>query len=82
MAIQACVLAGRPEVLWGDVFPRFQAYEAADAFLAQLQPAILADEVPSPAPEVVQVRFGFCHLVFCLVACCCSLKSMCPRRLQ
>ena len=32
-----------------------QAYDAADAFLAALQPHILADEVPSPAPEVVQV---------------------------
>lgn len=24
VAIQTCVLSGRPEVLWGDVFPRFQ----------------------------------------------------------
>lgn len=36
--------------------PILQAYAAADAFLAALQPHILADEVPSPAPEVVQVR--------------------------
>jgi hypothetical protein len=44
--------AGRPHLR----SPILQAYAAADAFLAALQPRILADEVPSPAPEVVQVR--------------------------
>jgi hypothetical protein len=92
VVIKACILVSRLDILWDDVFPRFQvlravawlaglavlplltaasatdigrshlrppilqAYAAADAFLAALQPHILADEVPSPAPEVVQVR--------------------------
>ena len=56
----ACVLVGRPEVLWEEVFPRFQAYAATDAFLDALRPHILADELPGPATEVVQVRLPTC----------------------
>lgn len=55
--MQLCMLTGRSGVLWDHVFPRFQAYDQVPALLARLQPYILAGDLPSPAPEVVQVRF-------------------------
>lgn len=60
VAVQLCILTGRPAVLWEHVFPRFQAYDQVPALLARLQPHILAGDLPSPAPEVVQVSFP-CH---------------------
>ncbi len=55
VAVQLCILAGRAAALWEHVFPRFQAYDQAAVLLGRLQPHILAGDLPSPAPEVVQV---------------------------
>lgn len=64
-AIGCCLLLRRTDALWSDLFPRFQAAgqqlggtdcggssSPAAAFLHQLLPFILSDQLPSVAPEV------------------------------
>eukprot|EP00887_Chlorella_sp_A99_P007106 scaffold2.g7106.t1 len=53
-AVACCLLLGAPESLFGDVFPRFQAAGRGclAAFLSELVPHVLADQLPSLAPEV------------------------------
>lgn len=62
-AIGCCLLLRRPDALWSDLFPRFQAaaqpassgnggFGPEAAFLHQLLPFILSDQLPSVAPEV------------------------------
>lgn len=58
-AIACCLLARCPDALWAEVFPRFQRQQqqeggrgAEAAFLQQLLPFILSDQLPSVAPEV------------------------------
>ena len=55
LALGLCVLLHSPDVLWTDIFPRYQEAGHSAAFLQRLQPRILAGQLPSPAPEVVQV---------------------------
>ena len=55
LALGLCVLLHAPDVLWTDVFPRFQEAGQSTTFLQRLQPRILDGQLPSPAPEVVQV---------------------------
>ena len=55
VALGLCVLLHAPDVLWTDIFPRFQEAGCSAVFLQRLQPRILAGQLPSPAPEVVQV---------------------------
>ena len=57
LALRLCALLNAPDVLWTDVFPRFQEAGHSAVFLQRLQPRILAGQLPSPAPEVVQVGF-------------------------
>ena len=55
LALGLCVLLRAPDVLWTDIFPRYQAAGCRAVFLQRLQPRVLAGQLPSPAPEVVQV---------------------------
>ncbi|KAL4426026.1 hypothetical protein ABPG75_010042 [Micractinium tetrahymenae] len=60
-AISCCLLAGQAGALWSDLFPRFQRHPpAAAAFLQRLLPAILSDQLPSVAPEVMQALVEHC----------------------
>ncbi len=56
LALGLCVLLRAPDVLWTDIFPRYQEAGCSAVFLQRLQPRILAGQLPSPAPEVVQVN--------------------------
>lgn len=52
-AIACCLLVRRADALWSDLFPRFARQQAAvAAFLQQVLPFILSDQLPSVAPEV------------------------------
>ncbi|KAK9804391.1 hypothetical protein WJX72_010740 [[Myrmecia] bisecta] len=53
-AIEVCLVVRRPAVLWEEVFPRFQAGRVGGVLLEHLQPHILADQLPTLAPEVMQ----------------------------
>jgi peptidoglycan hydrolase-like protein with peptidoglycan-binding domain len=73
-AIGCCLLLRRPDALWSDLFPRFQAAAQGGsgsgsgsgsggpeaAFLHQLLPFILFDQLPSVAPEVMQALVEQC----------------------
>ena len=57
-AIACCLLVRRPDALWSDLFPRFARQRAAAAaFLQQVLPFILSDQLPSVAPEVRVIYF-------------------------
>ena len=56
-AIELCVLIGRGDVLWGEVYPRYLACSQQPALLERLLPHILASKLPSLPPEVMQVCF-------------------------
>ena len=54
VCIATCLLLKRPDALLSDVFPRWQPSPFLGAFLEQLEPHILRDQLPSLAPEVGQ----------------------------
>jgi len=54
IAVNTCLLLSRPEALFGEIAPKFLSSPFSSAFLCQLEPRILADELPSLAPEVMQ----------------------------
>lgn len=61
VGINACLLLRRPDALLSDVFPRWQHSPFLGAFLQQLEPHILRDQLPSLAPEV-GLAWGDCRL--------------------
>ena len=54
ISVNTCLLLSRSEALFGEIAPKFLSSPFASAFLCQLEPRILADELPSLAPEVMQ----------------------------
>lgn len=54
IAVNTCLLLSRSEALFDDIAPKFLSSPFSSAFLCQLEPRILADELPSLAPEVMQ----------------------------
>lgn len=54
IALNTCLLLSRSEALFDDIAPKFLSSPFSAAFLHQLEPRILADELPSLAPEVMQ----------------------------
>ena len=53
-ALNTCLLLSRSDALFDDIAPKFLSSPFSAAFLHQLEPRILADELPSLAPEVMQ----------------------------
>ena len=54
-AIEVCLLMGRAEVVWEEVYPRYLACGQHPALLDRLLPHMLASKLPSFPPEVMQV---------------------------
>jgi hypothetical protein len=54
IAVNTCVLLSRSDALFDEIAPKFLSSPFSSAFLCQLEPRILADELPSLAPEVMQ----------------------------
>ncbi len=54
-AVDMCLGLERRTLLWEDVVPRFQQAQALGALLDCLLPRIMAGQLQSLAPEVMQV---------------------------
>ena len=55
-SVDMCLGLERKALLWADVVPRFQQARALGALLDCLLPRIMAGQLQSLAPEVMQVR--------------------------
>lgn len=50
-----CILTGRLEALWEEVYPRYAGRGLQGMLLERLLPHLLASRLPSLPPEVMQV---------------------------
>ena len=57
-AVDICLGLKRNAQLWQDVSPRFQRAHAMSPLLSCLLPRVLAGQLQSLAPEVMQARAG------------------------
>ena len=55
VCIDYCIILGREELLFGDIYPKFEKVGQPGIFLELLEPFMLADHLRQLQPELLQV---------------------------